>query len=315
MRNSKQNISINSHKELTMATSSNAAGITKRTSFNFADPAFIVRRPGWNVRFDFGDIEGLKNSIKANGFKINKPLEVRRNADNKFEIIDGDRRFTAVEELIKEGMAFPDGIPIVIADKNKTDLENTISMLVDNNGKELLPLEEAAGLKRLRDAGLTLKEICEKVGRSNTHVNATLALLDADDSVKEAVKEKKIAGTTAKKIAVRSRGNKEAQKKMVEKATSGIAGRRAVTAEVKAPKQVKKRGEAAERVVMDKLVIDGLSDDMFDKLNQNITKLGVEDLAKFKASLAGKTNLMAAFYLGAYLTTRNILGFDETPTI
>ena len=86
-----------------------APGIIKRTNAYFADPKTIARVDGWNNRFDFGEIEELAKSIKING--LLQPLRIKRvpahvKDDGKgaagaqvfaFELIDGDRRLTAIE--------------------------------------------------------------------------------------------------------------------------------------------------------------------------------------------------------------------------
>lgn len=209
---------------------SNPAGIVKRSNAYFADPKAITRRPGFNPRFDFGEIEELAKSIKANG--LLQPLRVKRmpasvlddgkgptGAEVKcFELIDGDRRLTAIELLLKKGHEFPDGVPVIVVDAKQDDITSLIQMFEANTGKNFLPLEEAAAYKTMRDAGMTIKQICDAVSRKHVHVVATLALLDADDEVKDAVKSGSVTGTTAKQIAVAARGDKAKQKELITQA-------------------------------------------------------------------------------------------------
>lgn len=216
---------MNTTANVTPATK-NAPGIVLRTSAYRADPLTITRKEGWNPRFDFGEIEELAKSLKINGFL--NPLRVKRIPGAKatdqyqFELIDGDRRLTAIEMAIKGGHAFVEGVPVVIVDKAQSDLESLFQMFEANSGKAFLPLEEAAAYKRMRDGdpengvkGLTIKQICDRVSRKQVHVVATLALLDADDDVKEAVKDGSVNSTMAKKIAVAARGDKVKQKELV----------------------------------------------------------------------------------------------------
>lgn len=206
-----------------MATGNLAAGITKKTSAYYVDPKAISRRPDWNPRFDFGEIEELAKSIKANGLIF--PLHVKRSGEG-FELIDGDRRLAAIEQLLSQGHKFPDGVPAMIKDKNTSDLENLIIMFESNSGKPFLPLEAAAAYKRMRDAGMTLKQISERVGRKPANITDTLRLLTADAEVQEALKDKKINTTTAMAIAKTSKGK---QKELVDKvvAVGKGKGRRA----------------------------------------------------------------------------------------
>ncbi len=198
-------------------------GILKRSSSYFADPTAITRRPGFNPRFDFGEIEELAKSIKANGILM--PLRIKRLAAEEitqlgkiFVLIDGDRRLTAIELLIKRGHGFPEGIPVVIVEKDQDDITSLIQMFESNTGKAFLPLEEAAAYKRMKDAKMTIAQICAKVGRKQVHVVSSLALLDADADLQSAVKDKSINSTTAKKIAVHARGDKAKQKALVAQA-------------------------------------------------------------------------------------------------
>ncbi len=209
----------------------NAPGIVLRTSAYRADPKTITRRAGWNPRFDFGEIEELAKSLKING--LLNPLRVKRiagakaDAEHQFELIDGDRRLTAIELAMKGGFVFADGVPVIIVDKAQSDLDSLFQMFEANSGKAFLPLEEAAAYKRMRDGdpengikGLTIKQICDRVSRKQVHVVATLALLDADDTVKDAVKDGSVNSTMAKKIAVAARGDKAKQQELVAAAKS-----------------------------------------------------------------------------------------------
>lgn len=205
-------------------------GITKRTNAFFVDPKAIKRREGWNPRFDFGDMAELKKSIKTNG--VLNPLRLKRGEPGEFILVDGDRRFTAIEELLKEKHKFPDGVPAILLSKDHSDIDSLVQMFEANTGKPFLPLEEAAAFQKMRDAGMTIKQICEKVSRSHVHVESTLALLVADDSVKEAVKKGEISGTLGKQIAVKGKGDKKMQQAAVAKAKTGKEGKAVVKREL-----------------------------------------------------------------------------------
>lgn len=210
---------------------SNPVGVVKRTNAYFIDPTKVTRREGWNPRFDFGEIEALAISIKANG--ILNPIRVKRidahvKDDGRgptgaqefvFELIDGDRRLTAIEQILKKDpAAFPGGIPAIIVDKAQDDITSLIQMFEANSGKAFLPMEEAVAYQKMRDAGMTIKGICEAVGRKQVHVVEILNLIKADESVQEAAKEGSIGKTMAKKIATVAKGDKVVQKALVEKA-------------------------------------------------------------------------------------------------
>lgn len=223
-------LTTNNAEAQAMGTAKNAPGIVKRTSAYFIDPTKICRKPGFNPRFDFGDIESLAQSIKANG--VLNAIHVKRIAptvldDGRgptgsqeflFELINGDRRLTAIEHLLKKGHKFPNGIPAIIVDKDQDDITSLIQMFETNSGKPFLPMEEAIAYKKMQEAGMNVNVIGKTVSRPHQHVVATLALLTADETVQEAAKSGAISGNVAKKIATQARGDKEAQRKLVAQA-------------------------------------------------------------------------------------------------
>jgi ParB-like chromosome segregation protein Spo0J len=230
-----------------------AVGVVKRTNAFFVDPKAVarVKKNGkkWNNRFDMGDIEQLAKSLEANGML--NPIRVQRRvkpaslildqesgvlfADEDtvggpivFNLVDGDRRLSAVEHLIKEGRylkAFPSGIPAIIVDKAQDSMTSLVQMFEANSGKALLPLEEAAAYQRMRDGfpeegikGLTIHQICARVGRKQVHVVEMLNLLKADSELLEAVKSGEVGKTIAKRIATDAKGNKDLQKELTKDA-------------------------------------------------------------------------------------------------
>lgn len=257
------------------ATSKEAPGVVKRTSAYMVDPTKITRRPGWNNRFDFGDIERLAGSIAANGMLT--PIRVKRLAQptedgHLFELIDGDRRLTAVEVLLKkDAAALPGGVPAIIVDKNQEDKVSLIQMFEANAYKALLPMEEAAAFQRMRNEyKMTLKEICAATGRKQVHVSEMLNLLTATPELQEAVKSGEVGKTDAKKIATVAKNNPEAQRKLTEqvkaanKSSKGKGGK----AEVKAAIAKTHRAEAAKRGK--KLKIRALSDQELSKIGSTM---------------------------------------------
>ncbi len=205
--------------------SSHPVGVLKRTTQFYIDPTKIDRKEGWNPRFDFGEIEAIAASIKYQksvglvGGLINS-IRVLKKTDGRFELVDGDRRFSAIELLMKKGETFPEGIPANLEDKDGNVLDRLIRMFTANDGKRFLPLEEAAAFKRMRDGGMTIAQIMKATGRSDNTINDCLALLESDAEVIAAVTSKKVTAGTAKKIAVYARGDKARQRELIATATA-----------------------------------------------------------------------------------------------
>jgi hypothetical protein len=238
------------------------AGIVKMSKTYNVDPTTIVRRPGWNARFDFGDTSSLASSIytecqrdPSSGGLLN-PLRVKRlskddplradNATAEFALIDGDRRLTAIESLLKANPnQFPEGVRVTLVDRDQDDLNSLVQMYTANTGKPLLPLEEAAAFKRMQDSGLTIAGICNAVGRSDVHVRETLALLTSTAEVVDAIVTGKVSGSMAKNVVVAAKGDKVAEATLLAaavavKAAKGAVAKKqakaALTAQVQAQK-------------------------------------------------------------------------------
>ena len=282
-------------------------GITKRTNFYSADPAHLVRAEGWNPRIDFGNIESLAASIKENGFMPNKPILVKRNAEGKFQIIDGDRRFSAVEHLLKNGHEFPEGIPIVLQSKEVDDLQSLVNMFISNLGKPFLPLEEAEAFKRMRDGGMTLEAVSSKTGKSVVHIINTLALIQAGDGLKDALASGEISTTLAKDIAVKTKGDVEKQNELVEQAkTDKKAAQEAVKA-MKKQKQKKQEEKATFKMLTQSQVETrlGVAEGHLHSSGLNLVDLDEEAMAMFVVESDERN---AAFQYGVVQALKAVLG-------
>lgn len=290
--------------------------VTKRPIY--VQPHQIQRKPGFNPRFDFGDLSEIKDSMKANGFMAHKPLLVQKANGEKtkdgldlYWLVDGDRRFTSVEELVKSGFSFEDGIPVAVADRAMTDTDLRVLAYTSNSGKPFLPLEEAALIKKLKDDGLSIKEICRRLAKHPPQVQAALALVEADDSVKEAVASGKIGATLGREIAKKAKGDKAKQKDLVEKASQGKQGKKVVKEEVERtsspnarrrlnkPEKVKPLGQAQLEEQQDKL---------YGQFVEAASAEGLGDIDAMLAACGKDGKLSAAFYLGAYLATKAAAG-------
>lgn len=296
----------------------NAPGIVKRPNAYFIDPKTISRGEGWNPRFDFGEIDRLADSIQyelkrdpASGGLIND-IRVRRleKGDPRlaqgfaFELIDGDRRLTAVEKLLKKGVDFPEGIPAKIDGKDIDELERLIRMFTANTGKPFLPLEQAHAFKRMKDGGMTLKQIEKATGCSDNTIVGALALLDADGSLQDAVKSGEISGGLAKSIAVNARGDKAKQAELVKEAKEAgkdKAKKRAVLRKV----DDARRSKAAKKGL--KLKMRALSDDQLSSIGAKMAEVLAAQMdevelpadANLEEWLKSAPDLKVAFTFGA----------------
>lgn len=305
---------------------SNPVGIVKRSNSYYVDPRAVSRKEGFNPRFDFGEIEELAKSIKANG--LLQPLRVQRAGVGKFVLVDGERRFTAIELIMKkEPDYFAEGVHAIIVDAAQDDLTSLIQMFEANTGKNFLPMEEAIAYKRMRDAGMTLKQIEKAVQRKHVHIVATLALLEADDDLQQAVKDGTIGATMAKKIATAARGDKAAQKALVvdAKAAQSTKG---TAAKTKASKAVKAKIEAARVAAAKKagrkLKMRALTDDQLGVLGEKLSGYLMEQMAAIgldpesdlvKWMRGADDDCKVAFTFGTLQAMKAAAGLDDTVLI
>lgn len=189
---------------------------------------------GFNVRFDLGDLQALSDSIVEHG--VERTLNVHRDEEGNFALIDGHRRYAAMQLALKARKidnSFQ--VPIKIADRALTAADRVAMMARANDGKALLPLEEATLYQRLLREHLTIADVCKAVGRGDVHVRDRLSLLTAAPEVQEAVKEGKLAATLAQQIVAFSKKGKvdaeaakEKQREMLKKTTSSKESKKAV---------------------------------------------------------------------------------------
>ncbi len=121
-------------------------------------------------------LDELAASIRNQG--IIQPIVVRPIADEKFEIIAGERRWRASQ------LAQLDTIPCII--KDVPDEAAVAIALIENIQREdLNAMEEAIALQRLQDEfELTHQEVADAVGKSRTSVTNYLRLNRLEDDVK-----------------------------------------------------------------------------------------------------------------------------------
>jgi ParB family chromosome partitioning protein len=121
-------------------------------------------------------LEDLASSIRSQG--IIQPIVVRQIAEDKYEIIAGERRWRAAQ------IAQLDVIPCLI--KDVPDESAVAIALIENIQREdLNAMEEAQALDRLMvEFELTHQEVATAVGKPRTTVTNLLRLNNLNDDVK-----------------------------------------------------------------------------------------------------------------------------------
>lgn len=129
------------------------------------------------LNFSEEKISELAKSIQEKG--VIQPILVRSTADDKFELIAGERRLRAVKHLGLEE------IPAIVRRIADADLLET-AIIENIQREELNPLEEAKAYRRLAEEfGFTQDSIAKRVGKDKASVSNLLRILNLPKEVQE----------------------------------------------------------------------------------------------------------------------------------
>ena len=160
--------------------------------------------PNWNVREDYGDIEGLARSIASEGVK--EPLTGYFDEKNRAIVTNGHRRMKAIELAKQKFGAEIRRVLFQLEPRSASQADRTLTMLVSNSGKPLTPYEIGKVVQRLRKFGWTLEEIQQRAGYSKIHLENCELLAGATAPIQQMVLvDKSVSQTTAMR-AIRKHG-------------------------------------------------------------------------------------------------------------
>ncbi len=162
-------------------TSAGAAAQGRQDTTPSELPVDFIQRGKYQPRRDIEpeSLRELADSIIAQG--VIQPITVRPVADQRYEIIAGERRWRAAQ------LAGLHVIPVVIRDVS--DQAAIAMALIENIQREdLNPIEEAASLQRLQqEFDLTQQEVATAVGKSRSTVANLLRLMSLQEDVQRLV--------------------------------------------------------------------------------------------------------------------------------
>ena len=144
--------------------------------------------------FDEEALQQLASSIKTHG--VIQPLVVNREADGKYMIIAGERRWRA------SNMAGLQKVPVVI--KNYTEKQiKEISIIENLQREDLNPIEAARAIKQLMDEyNLTQEAVADRIGKSRPSVANTLRLLSLYPDVVKMIEDGRLSSGHARSLVV-----------------------------------------------------------------------------------------------------------------
>ena len=106
------------------------------------------------------DIEALAEDIKLNG--LNHNLVVRKLDNDMYELISGERRYTALSKLVNEGNKEFNLVPCKVIESNDIDSE-IILIQANAQSRELTEVEKLTQVERLQELYKIKKKNGEKV--------------------------------------------------------------------------------------------------------------------------------------------------------
>ncbi|HHD2754237.1 TPA: ParB N-terminal domain-containing protein [Clostridium perfringens] len=118
-----------------------------------------IRRNEKNF-YEIVDIEALAEDIKLNG--LNHNLVVRKLDNDMYELISGERRYTALNKLVNEGNKEFNLVPCKVIESNDIDSE-IILIQANAQSRELTEVEKLTQVERLQELYKIKKKNGEKV--------------------------------------------------------------------------------------------------------------------------------------------------------
>lgn len=181
---------------------------TKRTDIFSIDPRNIIVPQGFNSRVNFGNIEELAEQIKTAGML--NPITVQaikmEDGTEKYNLVDGERRYRAIMLLIEKGEKIKDKeIDYVSAIKVPSNLSKSelyVQQAMRNEGKNFNEFEWAVLASKLRDeCGITnMSEIARMLGKNNGQVVYWFQILELPEKYQALVRDGKLCGPDLRRV-------------------------------------------------------------------------------------------------------------------
>lgn len=160
-------------------------------------------KEGFNPRIQdaayHAHIRALADSMKAEGYFLDKPIAVYAGYDGKRPVLfafDGFCRLAAYDLALSEGAPLQD-LPIVIKPNSVTIEDLTVGFVVGNTGKRLTPMEIGVVCKRLVGFGWSEERIAERLHISCEYVAQLLLLAGAPRFIRDFVQNGEMTASLA----------------------------------------------------------------------------------------------------------------------
>ncbi|MDR2007971.1 MAG: ParB/RepB/Spo0J family partition protein [Alphaproteobacteria bacterium] len=153
--------------------------------------------------FNLEDLQTLADSIKEKG--VIQPVLLRKVAENKYEIIAGERRCRASR------LAGLTQISAIVLDASDKDVME-IGLIENIHRKDLDVIEEATAYKNLCDEfHYTHDDVAKAIGKSRSYITNFLRILSLPQDVLQLIKEGKLSAGHAKTLVNAENPSESAQ--------------------------------------------------------------------------------------------------------
>jgi ParB family chromosome partitioning protein len=187
------------------------------------------------THFDPAELTDLTRSIESSG--LLQPIVVRSTGAGTYELIAGERRWRAVQQL---GWA---SVPAVVKEADDRTLL-TLALVENLQRDDLSPIDEALGYQRLlEEFAMPQQELARMVGRDRSTVANTVRLLKLPLSVRGLLHEKKLSEGHAR--ALLALENPAVIERLATDAVAGGWSVRELEARVRGDRPSKARQRAA----------------------------------------------------------------------
>jgi len=192
---------------------------TTKTDVFQIDPRRIVVMDGFNSRSNFGDIDELAAQIKEQGML--NPISVQsfkdENGEERYKLIDGERRYRAVMKLINSGFEIA-RIKALVLPKTLSQADLFIQQAMRNEGKQFNEYEWGVLVMKLMNVcGFTRQEVADKLGKNVGMISYWLQIHEMDEEQKNLVRDGKLTGVDLRKIIRGNNGDQDGIKEDITK--------------------------------------------------------------------------------------------------
>lgn len=142
--------------------------------------------------FDERELKSLAASIVENGLK--QPITVRADADGRYMIVMGERRFRAHQVIDVPGF------DTILCHVSKVDdAQLGIDAIIENDQRvDVTPLEQAFSYQRMIDLhGFTHETLAKKLGKHVHRITERTDLLKLNETAQQLLKSEQITATDA----------------------------------------------------------------------------------------------------------------------